>query len=86
MQGRSLCYSTRARWLHVGTPAHVCPVYGRPVLNLRERAGRYTTLLKSLQKVSEKGSYMRLLEPLKDVGPNFAVEKDHNHVIEAFDC
>ena len=40
---RSLCYSTRARWLHVGTPAHVCTVYGRLVLNLRARAGRYTT-------------------------------------------
>ena len=41
---RSLYYSTRARWLHVGTPAHVCTVYGRPVLNLRARAGRYTTV------------------------------------------
>ena len=41
---RSLCYSTRARWIHVGTPAHVCSVYGRLVLNLRARAGRYTTI------------------------------------------
>ena len=40
---RSLCYSTRARVLHVGTPAHVCTVYGRPVRNLGARAGRYTT-------------------------------------------
>ena len=43
---RSLCYSTRVRWLHVGTPAHLCTVYGRLVLNLRARAGRYTTLEK----------------------------------------
>ena len=41
---RSLCCSTRARSLHVGTPAHVCTVYGRPVRNLRARAGRYTTM------------------------------------------
>ena len=41
---RSLCYSTRARWPHVGAPAHVCTVYGRSGLNLRARAGRYTTL------------------------------------------
>ena len=40
---RSLCCSTRARSLHVGTPAHVCTVYGRPVRNLRARAGRHTT-------------------------------------------
>ena len=40
---RSLYYSTRARPLHVGTPAHVCTVYGRPVNNLRARAVRYTT-------------------------------------------
>ena len=40
---RSLHYSTCARPLHVGTPAHVCTVYGRPVNNLRARAGRYTT-------------------------------------------
>ena len=42
---RSLGYSTRARWPHVGTPAHVGTVYGRSGLNLRARAGRYTTLL-----------------------------------------
>ena len=41
---RSLCYSTRARWLHVGTPAHVCTVHGRSVLNFCAPAGRYTTL------------------------------------------
>ena len=40
---RSLCYSTRARWPHVGTPGHVCTVYGRSGLNLRARAGRYTS-------------------------------------------
>ena len=40
---RSLCYSTRARWLYVGTPADMCTVYGRSVLNLRARAGHYTT-------------------------------------------
>ena len=39
---RSLCYSTRAHWPHVGTPAHVCTLYGRPVLNLRVRASRYS--------------------------------------------
>ena len=33
----------RARWLHVSTPAHVYTVYGRPVLNLLARVGRYTT-------------------------------------------
>ena len=43
---RSLCYGTRARWLHVATPAHVCTVSGRSVLNLRAGAGRYTTPLK----------------------------------------
>ena len=40
---RSLCYRMRARWPHVGTPAHVCTVYGRSGLNLRARAGPYTT-------------------------------------------
>ena len=40
---RSLCYSTRARWPDVGTPTHVCTVYGRSGLNLRARADRYTT-------------------------------------------
>ena len=40
---RSLYYSTRACPLHVGTPAHVCTVYGRPVHNVHGRAGRYTT-------------------------------------------
>ena len=34
---------TGARSLHVGTPAHVCTVYGCPVNNLRAHAGRYTT-------------------------------------------
>ena len=41
---RSLYYSTRACPLHVGTPAHVRTVYGRPVTNLRARAGRYTII------------------------------------------
>ena len=41
---RSLCYSTPASWLHVGTPAHVYTVYGHPVLNLRACAGGYTTV------------------------------------------
>ena len=40
---RSLCYSTRARWPHVGTPAHLCTVYDCSGLNLHARAGRYTT-------------------------------------------
>ena len=42
---QSLSYSTRARWPHVGTPALVCTVYGRSGLNLRARAGRYTTVV-----------------------------------------
>ena len=37
----SLCYNTRARWPHVGTPAHVCTVYGRSGLNLRARRSLY---------------------------------------------
>ena len=40
---RSLCYSTCARSLQVGTPAHVCAVYGRPVRNFRVHDGRYNT-------------------------------------------
>ena len=46
---RSLGYSTRARWPHVCTPAHVCTVYGRSGLNLRARAGRYTTSIDNVK-------------------------------------
>ena len=34
---------TRAPSLHLGTPAHVCTVYGRPVRNICALAGRYTS-------------------------------------------
>ena len=57
---RSLCYSTRARWLHVGTPAHMCTVYGRSVLNLRARAGRYTTY--TMRNKSEAFAKYKLFE------------------------
>ena len=51
---RSLRYSTRARWIHVGTPAHVCTVHSRSVLNLRARAGRYTTVLVCISSNSRR--------------------------------
>ena len=46
---RSLNYSTRARPLYVGTPAYMCNVHGRPVKNLRARAGRGNTPVKRRQ-------------------------------------
>ena len=52
---RSLCYSTRARWLHVGTPAPVYTVYGRSVSNLRARAGRYTTVPTTITQQRDTG-------------------------------
>ena len=40
---RFLCYSTFVCSLHVGTPAHVCTVYGLPVNNHRARRSLYYT-------------------------------------------
>ena len=70
---RLLCYSTCARSLHVGTPAHVCTVYGRPVNNLRERAGRYTTGCAVMKVFTHFGdAFFRVVRWCAVVGAPFA--------------